>query len=335
MRVGLCIRGVTDQTVRRAEFYRQDIEILRSSGHEVDIVTNLSGAVSGFDLLVVWWWNYLWMWGPVARLCGIPAIVTGVYDLQAFPSLSKGKRLLKRWGTRFGNLHIFINQEEFEKVPTETHILPERARYSPLVVDANVYKPAGPRSLLPFTILNVCWQRMTNLRRKMVFELLEAFAQFSVEEREARLVLAGPPEDGGTVLKRRCQELGIEARVEFPGEISLEHKVLLLQNCSLYVQVSKYEGFGLATAEALACGAPVLVSRVGAVPEVIGDCGSYVSSLDVEGILNGIRSVHADYQGALKKAEQGVERVQRLFSVDRRREDLRRFIDEVMSERRG
>jgi glycosyltransferase involved in cell wall biosynthesis len=103
-----------------------------------------------------------------------------------------------------------------------------------------------------------------------------------------------------------------------------------MQSCDLYVQVSRYEGFGVATAEAMACGAPVLVSRVGAVPEVVGDFGRYVQELSIHGILEGLREAYQDRRHSRDLAELGVKRIREQFSVERRREDLRRFIAELV-----
>jgi glycosyltransferase involved in cell wall biosynthesis len=79
----------------------------------------------------------------------------------------------------------------------------------------------------------------------------------------------------------------------------------------------------------MACGAPVLVSRVGAVPEVVGDCGAYVDAPSAEGIRDGLADYLRARQGAVERAQRGLLRVRSLFSVERRRDDLRRLLDEL------
>jgi glycosyltransferase involved in cell wall biosynthesis len=62
--------------------------------------------------------------------------------------------------------------------------------------------------------------------------------------------------------------------VEYLGEVSHEEKVRLLQRarCTLF-PISWEEPFGLVMIESMACGTPVVATRFGAVPEVIGDTG--------------------------------------------------------------
>jgi glycosyltransferase involved in cell wall biosynthesis len=332
MRVAFCAFGVNEGAIERTEFYRQDFEILQSLGHEVCFVNKPGKLDRTFQLAFVWWWNYLWMWAPIARWKGVPLITTGVFDVGAFQSMPWWKRRVKLWGARKCRLNIVVSKDEESQLSLLLGPRHHPIRYSPLAIDTSVYKPSSQRRELQrgFTILNIAWQRATNIRRKMIPELLDAFALIAKDHPDCRLILAGPPEDGGPLLRARAEELGIDSRVEFPGEISREKKIELLQQCSLYSQVSAYEGFGLATAEAMACGAPVLVSAVGAVPEVVGDCGTYVKERSIQGIVEGIQYCLANREIILQRAQSGVERTREMFSRDRRRKELSAFIEEVV-----
>lgn len=48
-----------------------------------------------------------------------------------------------------------------------------------------------------------------------------------------------------------------------------------MQESTIYLQPTLYEGFGFAIAEAMSCGLPVVYLSVGSVPEVVGDVGLY------------------------------------------------------------
>jgi glycosyltransferase involved in cell wall biosynthesis len=332
MKIAFCCVGINENTLRRTEFYRQDFEILQALGHEVTFVGSPAGLRTSYDLAFVWWWNYLWAWAPVAKALRIPILTTGVFDLEAYRRMPVLKQKLKLWGSRLSDLNVVISKDEELTLPKTFGKDFARIFYSPLAIDSSRYIPPPVRTKSPkeTTILNIAWQRLPNIRRKMIPELLEAFSNLLKERKQCRLILAGPPEDGGPYLQSRARELGIADHVEFPGEITRERKIELLQSCSVYCQVSRYEGFGVAIGEALACGAPAVVSPVGAVPEVVGDCGTYVEEQSVQGILNGLRRCLADYEGSLGKAERGVARVRELFSVKRRREDLAGFISRLV-----
>ena len=84
----------------------------------------------------------------------------------------------------------------------------------------------------------------------------------------ARLLLIG---DGPELplARRAARELGMSADVDALGE--QEQVVPILSVADLFLLPSSEESFGVAALEAMACGVPVVASRVGGLPEVIED----------------------------------------------------------------
>jgi len=74
-------------------------------------------------------------------------------------------------------------------------------------------------------------------------------------------------------LEKMMEELGLKKEIIFAGRVSDEELLRLYNTAELYIRPSWYEGFGLPPLEAMACGCPVIVSNVGALPEVVGDAG--------------------------------------------------------------
>ena len=69
---------------------------------------------------------------------------------------------------------------------------------------------------------------------------------------------------------------------------------------------SIYEGFGLPILEAMSCGCPVVASKGGSLPEVVGEAGRFVDPYDVESIANGIKEVFNDPSLQKELSQKGI-----------------------------
>ena len=82
----------------------------------------------------------------------------------------------------------------------------------------------------------------------------------------------------------------------------------LYAGAAAFVYPSRYEGFGLPLLEAMACGAPVLAARAGAIPEVVGDAGILVDPDDETEMASGIGRLMSDPDLASRLRETGRRR---------------------------
>jgi glycosyltransferase involved in cell wall biosynthesis len=103
--------------------------------------------------------------------------------------------------------------------------------------------------------------------------LIEAFARVAAATPSVHLVMAGPDQVGMQAkLKSRAEQLGIAARVHWPGMIGGEVKWGALRTCEALVLPSHQENFGVSVVEALLAGRPVLLSfPVNIWPEIEND----------------------------------------------------------------
>jgi glycosyltransferase involved in cell wall biosynthesis len=104
-----------------------------------------------------------------------------------------------------------------------------------------------------------------------------------------------------------------------------------MRTCRVYLQPTRYEGFGAAILEAMSCGAPVVTNRVGAVPEVVGDCAILLPDQRPETISAAVNGV---WEGADLREDlslRGRARALAEFSMERRRARIGRLLDEVKS----
>lgn len=100
--------------------------------------------------------------------------------------------------------------------------------------------------------------------------LLRAFARVAPAHPEVDLIVAGEGEER-EALRAARRDLGLEGRVLFPGRADSAEVVRLLNGCLFVVVPSRSEPFGLTALEALAAGKPVLATRVGGMPEFLGE----------------------------------------------------------------
>src|SRR5262249_30794178 len=109
---------------------------------------------------------------------------------------------------------------------------------------------------------------------KNVPRLIRAFGLLPGPVRSRHtLVLAGGYGDGRPELARLADSLGLTDRVIFPGRVDDADLPALYTEASAYVAPSLQEGFGVPVLEAMACGAPVISSNRGALPELVADAG--------------------------------------------------------------
>jgi len=95
-----------------------------------------------------------------------------------------------------------------------------------------------------------------------------------------KLIIAGGDEHNQEVvakLRSRVAELGISGRVDFLGAIRQEDLPLYYSAADLTAVASYYESFCLVILESLACGTPVVSTRVGVAPSIIGDSNGFIS----------------------------------------------------------
>ena len=106
------------------------------------------------------------------------------------------------------------------------------------------------------------------IERKNLMTALRAFAQARRAGNDLRLVIAGEgPQE--PALRLAASHLDIERVVHFAGRVSEDEKLRLYREADIFLFPSIREGFGMAAAEALACGVPVIGSASTSTREIV------------------------------------------------------------------
>ena len=125
---------------------------------------------------------------------------------------------------------------------------------------------------------------------KRVDKVLEAMAALKHRYPQLRLEWVGADFARlRATLERRVVELGLEGRVRFHGAVGGEELCRLLERAHLFVSASSYEGFGLSTIEAMSAATVVVVTAVGAHPDVVRNG---VSGLLIDQDATGLAAQH-------------------------------------------
>jgi glycosyltransferase involved in cell wall biosynthesis len=188
---------------------------------------------------------------------------------------------------------------------------PGRMRVIPLGVDERFRPPTAPR--VPGRIMAMA---SADAPMKGIATLLEAFAKLRVERPGIELVLVTRPVPGGRT-ERLIDDLDIAGAVSFVHGLSDDELVELMGSAEVACVPSLHEGFSLPTAELMACATPLVVSRAGAIPEVVGpdgECADLVEPGDVGELEQALAALLADPDRRARMGAAGRRRAEEHFS---------------------
>jgi glycosyltransferase involved in cell wall biosynthesis len=210
---------------------------------------------------------------------------------------------------------IAISQFIKDRVADTSRVPQERISILTNVVDVGLFQPT-PREPNRSGILFV--GRIA--AEKGVVPLIEAMVFVVRQSPETILSIVGPDQDGterGSYLQG-CKELvarlGIEPNVRFPGPVANRKLPDLLRRSRVLAVPSVWgEPLGVVVLEGLACGIPVVASRVGGIPELIdeGRTGLLVPPGDPQTLGRALLSALGDDSLHERAASAGPEAVAR------------------------
>jgi glycosyltransferase involved in cell wall biosynthesis len=188
------------------------------------------------------------------------------------------------------------------------NVPPENVHVVPLGVDTRLFHPR-PVPRVPGRIVAVA---SADSPVKGVATLLRAYAKL-ITDRDAELTLVSKlTPDGPT--DRLLADLDLGASVRFVSGISDEDLAALLASAEIAVVPSLYEGFSLPAVEHMASGTPLVASRTGALPEVVGDAAVLVKPGDPEELAAALRGLLDSQAERARLSAAALERVAERFA---------------------
>jgi len=167
--------------------------------------------------------------------------------------------------------------------------------------------------------------------RKGVFDLLPAFRDARRSRPEIRLRIAGDGELEKAISMTR--ELGLEDCVELLGWLSASDIQRELEKADVFLLPSHNEGLPMSLLEAMACGLPVVSTRVGGIPEVVKDSvnGLLIEAGDKEALTQSIILLATEPSLRTKLGESAQETIRMHYSVEKLMPRLETIYDSLLS----
>jgi len=143
---------------------------------------------------------------------------------------------------------------------------------------------------------------------------------------DLKLVLVGQSGFGFAEVEEKIKKYNLADKIIMPGWVGADDLPYLLNAAEVFVFPSFYEGFGLPVLEAMACGTPVVASRVTSIPEVGGEAIEYFNPQDIAEMAEKMRKVLADPNLRADLRSRGLERAKQ-FSWEKCAEETLRVLE--------
>lgn len=207
---------------------------------------------------------------------------------------------------------VTSSRETVEAIQRSFGVPPHRIRMVYNGLDADFFRPLR-QERIPGRLLFV---GNTDDYKKGIIYLLQALLNLP-SSITLTIVDDGPPAKAH--VPHLVDRMGLSRRVTFTGKIAGERLRHLYNSCQAVIVPSLYEGFGLPAAEAMACATPVVATRAGALPEVVGEDGAaiLVPPRSPSALAEAIGRILSRETDREKMGRIGRERVERLFTWEK------------------
>jgi glycosyltransferase involved in cell wall biosynthesis len=321
--------------IMKEQYTKNDLKILRDLGFDVVVCNRLLDMPLDADLYFSWWASGSIYPTLLAKMVRRPNIVVAGGNEAMFyrDSLSRRplgylaaplyKQLATRITLRLSTIVIVVSKFMEKDVVA---LGSRRCNILYNCVDNDKFSPNSDVTPQYITTSFRMDHDVIELKRGLNF--ISAAKVLLKNGFPLKFLIIGHKGSGFSLLRRRVLESGLKDSFTFTGAIENDDVVSYLRQTKCFLQLSDTETFGVAAAEAMSSGCPVVLSKSGALPEMAGNNAVYVDHNSPVDIARGVSDV-------LKMSESeriafGLkcrERVVNNFSYERRKQGILGLIE--------
>ncbi|MEN0102142.1 MAG: glycosyltransferase [Curtobacterium sp.] len=209
----------------------------------------------------------------------------------------------------------------------------------PCGVDVERFRPTGPVEQRGRAFRVLTASRL--VRRKGVGTTIAALAQLVADGRDVELVVVGgagtagadlPDDPEYQRLDTLARQLGVRDHVSFRGQLGQDDMPSVYRSADVVVCAPWYEPFGIVPLEAMACGRPVVASRVGGLIDTVVEdsTGLHVPPRDEDAVAAAVAALLDDPDRAAAYGSAGRERVETRYAWTKVAADTERVYERLI-----
>jgi glycosyltransferase involved in cell wall biosynthesis len=262
------------------EYYRTDIQILRSLGFDVFLSRHWYDYLAfwRYDVAFIYFYRYGLIPAILARITGKGVVFSGGIDaldrLSSSWAQHKIQALFYNLCSFFSSCNIIVSEADLANCERVRRLFPARRQLVSKHAVNDLFLAPVSADVKEKLVVTIAWMgRTENVVRKGVIEAIDFFRKLSANGGGWRMLIIGSIGEGSTIVLSHLEGTGLSNQVSLSGHVSEATKLNLLAQAEVYLQLSRYEGFGIAAIEALARDCVVVHSGAGGLREGVGAHG--------------------------------------------------------------